>query len=55
MDPFRYLELEDALDLCWVILAKHFKKEEVGLSSALLDEYWPADDKFNILKDQHHE
>lgn len=42
MDPFRYLQLEDALDLCWAILAKHFKKEEVGLSSKLISEYWPT-------------
>jgi len=50
MDPFRYLELEDALDLCWEILAKHFKKEEVGLSSKLIEEYWPEEGKFRILK-----
>jgi V/A-type H+-transporting ATPase subunit B len=55
MDPFRYLELEDALDLCWDILAKHFKKEEVGLSSALLKDYWPAQGNLNILKDHIHE
>lgn len=41
MDPFLYLELEDALDLCWNILSRHFKKEEVGLSSQLIDQYWP--------------
>ncbi|UMB62032.1 V-type ATP synthase subunit B [Lutibacter sp. A80] len=50
MDPFRFLELEDALDLCWDILAKHFKKEEVGLSSKLVETYWPENGKFKILK-----
>ena len=55
MDPFRYLELEDALDLCWDILAKHFKKEEVGLSSTLLKDYWPTQGNHNKLKDHIHE
>ena len=50
MDPFIYVELEDALDLCWDILALHFKKEEVGLSSNLIEEYWPEEGKFNVLK-----
>lgn len=50
MDPFRYLELEDALDLCWDILSAHFKKEEVGLSSKLVDTYWPEKGKYKILK-----
>jgi V/A-type H+-transporting ATPase subunit B len=50
MDPFRYLELEDALDLCWDILARHFKKEEVGLSSKLIEQYWPEKGEFKILK-----
>lgn len=52
MDPFRYLELEDALDLCWDILAKYFKKEEVGLSSKLIEAYWPEKGHYKILKDQ---
>ncbi|MHA7831521.1 MAG: V-type ATP synthase subunit B [Flagellimonas sp.] len=55
MDPFRYLELEDALDLCWDILAQHLKKEEVGLSSKLIEEYWPEKGKFKILKERTHE
>jgi V/A-type H+-transporting ATPase subunit B len=53
MDPFRYLELEDALDLCWEILATHFKKEEVGLSSDLVESYWPNKEDFKILKIQN--
>ena len=55
MDPFRYLELEDALDLCWDILANHFKKEEVGLSSELVNAYWPEQGQFKILKQRTHE
>ncbi|WP_299670021.1 V-type ATP synthase subunit B [uncultured Polaribacter sp.] len=51
MDPFRFLELEDALDLCWDVLSKYFKKEEVGLSSKLIEGYWPEKGKFKILKD----
>jgi V/A-type H+-transporting ATPase subunit B len=50
MDPFRYLELEDALDLCWDILSNHFKKEEVGLSSDMVEKYWPDKGNFKILK-----
>ncbi len=45
MDPFRSLKLEDALDLCWEVLSKHFKPEEVGLSSDLIKDYWPQNDK----------
>lgn len=55
MDPFVYVELEDALDLCWEILALHFKKEEVGLSSKLIDNYWPEEGEFKILKETIHE
>jgi len=50
MNPFRYLELEQALDLCWDILAKHFKKEEIGLSSKLIEQYWPEQGQFKVLK-----
>ncbi len=52
MDPFRYLELEDALDLCWEVLAKHFKPEEVGLSSDLIRDYWPEKKKKQELAHQ---
>ena len=55
MDPFRYLELEDALDLCWDILARHFKKEEVGLSSKLIEAYWPEKGMFKILNEKPDE
>jgi V/A-type H+-transporting ATPase subunit B len=52
MDPFRYLELEEALDLCWEVLAKHFKPEEVGLSSDLIRDYWPEKKKKQELVHQ---
>jgi len=52
MDPFRYLELEDALDLCWQVLAQHFKPEEVGLSSDLISTYWPEEKKKQELVHQ---
>lgn len=55
MDPFRNLELEDALDLCWDILARYFKKEEVGLSSKLIDMFWPEDGNYKILKSEANE
>lgn len=42
MDPFRYLELEEALDLCWEILAKHFKAEEIGLPTNMIEARWPS-------------
>ena len=55
MDPFRYLELEDALDLCWDILSVHFKREEVGLSSNLIEEFWPEEGQLKLLKPIFHE
>lgn len=50
MNPFINMNLEDALDLCWDILAYYFKKEEVGISSELIDTFWPKDGAFKILK-----
>ncbi len=55
MDPFRFLELEEALDLCWDILSNHFKKEEVGLSSELIATYWPQKRDFQTLEGSTHE
>ena len=55
MNPFRFLQLEDALDLCWEVLANHFKPEEVGLSSKLIQAYWPEKSQFKILKVGIHE
>lgn len=50
MNPFVNINLEDALDLCWDILARYFKKEEVGLSSELIETFWPKNGEFKILK-----
>lgn len=36
-DPFK---LEDALDMCWDVLRKHFEPSETGLSKKLIEEYW---------------
>ena len=35
------LPLEDALDLGWEILADCFEKDETGIKSDLIDEFWP--------------
>ncbi|MBR7100371.1 MAG: V-type ATP synthase subunit B [Clostridia bacterium] len=35
------LTLEQALDLGWEILADCFQKEETGIKSVLIDEFWP--------------
>ena len=35
------LSLENALDLGWQILADCFEKEETGMKSELLEEFWP--------------
>jgi V/A-type H+-transporting ATPase subunit B len=40
-EPFgNPLKLENALDLCWDVLRKHFEPTETGLSKKLIDEYW---------------
>ena len=41
MDLSLNIPLEDALDKGWEILSDCFTKEETGLRSDLLDEYWP--------------
>ena len=35
------LSLENALDLGWQILAVCFEKDETGMKSELLEEFWP--------------
>ena len=35
------LTLEQALDLGWEILAECFQKEETGIKSDLVEEFWP--------------
>jgi V/A-type H+/Na+-transporting ATPase subunit B len=40
-EPFgEPIELEDALDLCWEVLRKHFEPIETGLSKDLIEQYW---------------
>ncbi len=41
MDLSVNLSLENALDLGWEILADCFDKEETGLKSELIEEFWP--------------
>lgn len=41
MDLSVNLSLEEALDLGWEILAACFEKEETGLKTELVDEFWP--------------
>lgn len=41
MDLSVNLPLEKALDLGWEILADCFNKDETGIKSSLLDEFWP--------------
>lgn len=41
MDLSVNLPLEQALDLGWTILAKCFEKNETGIKSDLIDEFWP--------------
>lgn len=36
------LSLEEALDLGWEILADCFEKQETGIKSDLIDEFWPV-------------
>ena len=35
------LTLEQALDLGWDILAECFSREETGIKSDLMNEFWP--------------
>jgi len=34
------LKLEEALDLCWDVLKKHFEPSETGLSKKFIEQYW---------------
>ena len=42
MDLSVNMSLEDSLDLGWEILAECFEKDETGLKSDLIEEFWPA-------------
>ena len=35
------ISIDEMLDLGWRLLAKNFKKEEVGIRQTLVDKYWP--------------
>lgn len=40
-EPFgEPIKLEEALDMCWDVLRKHFSPEETGLSKKLIEQYW---------------
>ena len=41
MDLSVNIPLEGALDKGWIILAACFNKEETGLKSELIEQYWP--------------
>ena len=41
MDLSVNISLEDALDLGWKTMAECFEPFEVGIKSALIDEFWP--------------
>ena len=41
MDLDKTLHLEEALDACWQILADCFEREETGMPSDLIKEFWP--------------
>jgi V/A-type H+/Na+-transporting ATPase subunit B len=41
MDLSVNIPLEEELDLGWKILASSFKKEETGIKTELIDEFWP--------------
>ena len=42
MDLSVNLSLEDALGLGWKILAECFEKDETGIKSDLVEEFWPV-------------
>jgi V/A-type H+-transporting ATPase subunit B len=41
MDLRVTLHLEDALDACWDILAESFERDECGMPSDLIEQFWP--------------
>ena len=42
MDLSVNMSLEDSLDMGWAILAECFEKDETGIKSDLIEEFWPA-------------
>ena len=43
MDLNVNIPLEEALDLCWDILGRHFEPVQTGLKDHLVKEHWPSD------------
>jgi V/A-type H+-transporting ATPase subunit B len=41
MDLRVTLHLEEALDTCWEILAESFERDECGMPSDLIQQFWP--------------
>ena len=41
MDLNVNIPIEEALDLCWDILARHFEPVQTGLKDSLVKQYWP--------------
>lgn len=40
-EPFgEPIQLENALDMCWDVLKKHFEPSETGMSNKLIEQYW---------------
>jgi V/A-type H+-transporting ATPase subunit B len=44
MDLSLNIQLEDALDLGWKILADCFDRTETGIKTSLLEQFWPNKD-----------
>ncbi|ADK84815.1 H+transporting two-sector ATPase alpha/beta subunit central region [Desulfarculus baarsii DSM 2075] len=45
MDLNVNLPIEQALDRCWTILARHFDPVQTGLKQELVDQFWPKENK----------
>jgi V/A-type H+-transporting ATPase subunit B len=43
MDLNVNIPIEEALDLCWDILGRHFEPVQTGLKDNLIKEHWPSD------------
>ena len=43
MDLEKTIHLEEALDSCWQILSDCFEKDETGMPSDLIQEFWPGE------------
>ena len=45
MDLSVNISLEDALDLGWKILSQCFNKDETGIKSELIEQYWRSEER----------